>query len=73
MERLVALDLTGNKLRDLETLVQGGLLFLRELKIGGNKFGGAFPSQALALMPALLHLDFSFNPIADLTSRPWPA
>lgn len=70
VERLVALDLTGNKLdlEGLETLVQGGLVFLRELKVGGNKFGGAFPSQALALMPALLHLDFSFNPIADLAT-----
>jgi hypothetical protein len=59
---VVSLDLSGSKLSTLATLVGGGWLWVRELKLSGNKIKG-WP-RGLAAMPALISLDLSFNPIS---------
>eukprot|EP00240_Pyramimonas_obovata_P005452 CAMPEP_0118952184 /NCGR_PEP_ID=MMETSP1169-20130426/54442_1 /TAXON_ID=36882 /ORGANISM="Pyramimonas obovata, Strain CCMP722" /LENGTH=332 /DNA_ID=CAMNT_0006899379 /DNA_START=54 /DNA_END=1048 /DNA_ORIENTATION=+ len=57
---LVQLDLSNNRLGGIESLVATGFLWLRELKLAGNKLKG-WPS-GFAAMPALISLDLSFNP-----------
>mmetsp|Transcript_29799 Transcript_29799/g.41171 ORF Transcript_29799/g.41171 Transcript_29799/m.41171 type:complete len:454 (+) Transcript_29799:86-1447(+) len=56
---LVQLDLTNNALPDIYSLTSSGFLWLRELKLTGNKLKG-WPAGFEAL-PALLSLDLSFN------------
>lgn len=59
---VVSLDVSGSKLGSLSSLVSGGWLWVRELKLSGNKIKG-WPG-GLAAMPALLALDLSYNPIS---------
>eukprot|EP00854_Cymbomonas_tetramitiformis_P002800 gene2800-3592_t len=60
----VSLDLTNNKLSKMDSLLANGWLWLRELKLTGNKLKG-WP-RGLSGLPALLTLDLSFNGGLDL-------
>lgn len=60
----MSLDLTNNKLLKMDSLLANGWLWLRELKLTGNKLKG-WP-RGLEGLPALLTLDLSFNEGLDL-------
>jgi len=59
---VISLDVSRSKLVSLASLVSGGWLWLRELKLSGNRIKN-WPG-GLAAAPALLSLDLSFNPIS---------